>query len=233
MKSSADVVLEHGNSLTGVFTVLDIKTVSEYMFEKAKSEGPSRQQIWQVHLYSWLLKEAREHGDSNGLVALLFVNRNNGDMYYWEQEYDPFVTQQALDWIEECRAEPENVERNYHGPGISFVCDSCKWLTACWGPERPDGKPRQANDIKDDESVRRALQEYIEARDDEKNAKERKDFARALLSGAEPGNYDGMVLRWSSSGSRLIPDVDSIKFLLGTVPMKFVGTGGRLTVRRA
>jgi hypothetical protein len=151
-------------------------------------------------------------------VVVRYINRDNGEEIIHAQEYDPKITGKALEWIAQVYEDtaelgPEFVERDEDGPGLSVICDGCRWLTACWGPERPDGAMRQAILVRNDDDVAEALREYDHARAVAKEADAAKQLARAKVTASEPGQYGDLVLGWSGGGDKRSVDMEAVRKL--------------------
>ena len=65
----------------------------------------------------------------------------------------------------------------------------CPFYTACWAGYEPDNRLESERDI---ENIRR----YIEARNEEAAAAERKDEAREALKGVEGITLNGVTVQW-------------------------------------
>jgi hypothetical protein len=241
LRGSADALylptVRDGQLLIGG-TVEDVKTMGLFAFEWRQQAGVAREHLFQAHLYAWLLREGklpkrtlrrlRQAGWTSDTVpieqvVIRYICRDNGDEWVHAQDYDPKVTAAALEWIAEvcdttAELGPEFVDRDEDGPGLSVICDGCRWLTACWGPERDDGAlgehtMRQASLVRDDADVAEALRDYDRARALEKEAKEAKALARAKLTDSEAGQYGDLMLTWSGGGAKRVVDMDAVRAL--------------------
>lgn len=195
-----------------VVEVDDLKTKRDRrMIDYVRNRGPKRSELFQTHLYGSLL---RDHGvkpiqrqqalaDLGPLdvevVRLRYFARSaeEGDdgEYVYEQPYDPDIAAEAWDWVEQVTrsSSPDDLPRDQDGPGLSIVCDSCPFLTACWG-DAGDHAP-QSLLVVTDADLAQTFAEYDAARVDEREAKARKDLARAKLDASEPAIYtDGRDL---------------------------------------
>jgi hypothetical protein len=78
---------------------------------------------------------------------------------------------------------PLDFPQEGNGPRTGFPCDWCEYVTVCW-PDAEDGMSPQASSIVDDpELVAEKAATYLAARDEESQAKKRKDAAFAFLRG--------------------------------------------------
>lgn len=237
-------------------TVEDVKTMGRFAFEWREQAGVALAHLYQVHLYAYLLRTGaiprrtrtrlRRAGWAEDTVqveqvVVRYVNRDTGDEWVHVQPYDPKITSDALEWLaglyeSVASVGPELVERGEDGPGLSVICDSCRWLTACWGPQRVDGAMRQAVLVRDDRDVEQALIEYDQARAVEKEAKAVKDLARAKLTASDPGRYGELVLGWSGGGGKRAVDMDAVRALFADagleVPEKHTATRPSISVTK-
>lgn len=228
-----------------VCTVEDVKTRSTYTMDRARTYGPRPAEVWQVHLYADLLRRGRaKRKPLQGVevpverVRLRFLDRNDGSEHVWEQPYDPQVTADALWWLDEVErsGSPDELPRDEAGPGLSVVCDSCPFLTACWGPERPDGRPRQVLLVRDDEDAARYARELLDARQRKAAATDDEKAARAALAGTPDGLYGAVELVNTPVKGRTSVDLDAVREVwqaagLGELPEKVGKPSARLDVR--
>lgn len=220
--------------------VEDVKTRGRFVMDSARRHGPRTAELYQVHLYADLLRagmfqrrEKRLHGPQAVLdVRVRFLCRDDGDEHVWQQPYDPEIAAEAWAWLAEVRdySRPEFAPRDQRGPGLSAVCDSCPFRTACWGPA--GAVAAQATLVHDDADVQAALAEYDAGRTMEKEGKEIKESARAKLDGSEAGRYGGWELKWTGGNpTRPKPDAEAAFALLEDagveIPMTTPGVSSR------
>lgn len=170
-------------------------------------------------------------------VAWAYLDRSSGQVFVI---VEPFPGE-LVDVVEERAAElatyasdPDGAPRDEHGPGLSYVCDGCLWLRACWGEDaQPGTVGAQRNLVHDDAAVAEALEQYKRAGKEESAAASRKEFYKAMFSGFTPGTYGAWA--FSYPPPKDVEDKDAAVELLRAagldVPMK-PGTR-RLNVRRA
>lgn len=203
-----------------VCTVDDLKTKRDgRMVDYVRNRGPKRSELFQTHLYASLLRQGKIKplkrqqplADLGPIpierVRLRYIARTgeDGAEYPYEQPYDPEIAAEAWDWVDQVArsSSPDDVPRDQDGPGLSVVCDNCPFRTACWG-ESDDYAP-QSKLIVTDADLAAVLAEYDEARTIEREAKARKDMARATLDATEKAIYtDGSAafkLGWSGGGT--------------------------------
>jgi hypothetical protein len=141
--------------------------------------------------------------------AVLVVNRDDGRAKWWQWAVDE--DEYAHDvhaWLIDANHPPEEVPRDFRGPGIDRECDWCPFQWTCW-PEQPNGARPQAVLIHDDTDRAQALIEYVDAAARETRAVSDKKWARDKLTGSEPGQYGAYLLRWRKSAGR--EDLDKVE----------------------
>lgn len=217
--------------------VEDVKTKrNSGMLDKIVRYGPPRKELFQVHLYAYMVRKglfsAREKrlvGEQLVLdVRLRYIARDGGDEYVFEQPYDSAIAKEAWEWLEQATAytDPDDAPRGHDGPGLSYVCDSCPFRTRCWGEFTEDGPYPQRKLIEGREDIEAALTEYARGRDLEAEGKDLKAKARRMLDQAEPAIYGDLKLAWTGGNGTPadVPDVDAMKAMLKAaglaVPMK-------------
>lgn len=195
--------------------LIDVKTVGSNELHRTRLSGPRPRSILQVHGYAdAVMRRGYPHG--KGLrtadvdaIALLYVARDTGEAHVVPMAYDPDVVVAATAWWRNVtQADPATdlaYLRDERGPGLSIICDHCLWLRACWGPEaRPEnvGPQRLPDDVEPD-AIASAAAMYAQAQLTEKEAKQTKEFARALLEGVPAGTYGAWRVTWSKGRSYL------------------------------
>ena len=171
-------------------TVVDLKTVGDYSWQRALREGQmTRQQRWQTTTYGKGLIDAGHPIDT---IVIVYLHRETGETHYYAEPYDPDVAAEALDWYAWVAAtDPTLVPRDERGPGLSVICDGCPFRSACW----PDGPATIINEG-GPAAIADMLGLYRDAADRIAAAKKDQEFARAALDGLQPGDYGTYALRW-------------------------------------
>lgn len=197
-------------------TLIDLKTVGHNAVNRVQTSGPSKKHIWQTHGYAQAL---RNNGHDITRIALVYVDRSNGRVVHiHQQEFDPTILEQIENWWLEVNSvqDPTVLPRDETGPGLSRICDWCPWLKACWGETAAAGETgvqsRALEVMPDDErtqEVERLLHTYWEAAQVERDAKDRKTFARETLLTTTPGVYGDMILGWMSQSSYTVIDTEA------------------------
>jgi len=202
-------------------TVDDLKTKADRrMVDHMRSAGPSRAQLFQTHMYADLLrrgkvKVTRKLTDKMlakvgpidvQRVQLRYVARSgDDDEYLYEQEYDQSITDEAWEWVGQVTesAKPEDLPRDEDGPGLSYVCNNCEFLTACWGEQVGD-LPRQTLLLVEDEDRTEALADYHRGLELTREGSALKDKAKAMVTGSDPAIYHhgGQAFKLGWSGGK-------------------------------
>jgi hypothetical protein len=185
--------------------VLDLKTVGEWRLHGVRRSGAYEDHRLQVRGYALALHQS---GRAVRWVVWLYMDRANGQL---EVIVEPFSNAAALAVVERIRtlmwfAEqgPESAPREARGPGLSFACDGCPWLRACWGEGAQSGVVGgQRHLARDDPGTAAALALYDDARRRLSEAKADQEFARAILDGKAPGTYGTWKLRWRPGAYQL------------------------------
>lgn len=203
--------------------VEDVKTKSPYQWDAVLRYGATNAEIRQVLLYADLLRTegfanirgqrqlARLGPVNVGRIRFRFINRDSGDDHVQEMPYSVARASAARWWVRQVRQarSPEDLPRDFDGPGLSAVCDNCPFRTACWG-DIVAGRRPQSVLIRDDADREAALAEYVAVSAEMKPLKERLKFLRAQLDGSEPGAYGDNVLSWSGGNPVKTDDVDAM-----------------------
>ncbi|WP_258539744.1 hypothetical protein [Streptomyces ipomoeae] len=219
-----------------VVTVEDIKTKSTRRWDHVLRYGATDAELRQVYLYAGMLMS---HGfaDIRGQKELArlgpipvqrirfrFICRDNGEEFVQEFDIDPMRLSAAVWWVERVleAGDPERLQRDHDGPGLSAVCDHCSWATACWG-QAPPGVPVQTLLVRDDDDRSKALADYVRGHEIEAPGKQMKKKARAMLDKTKAGVYGANELRWTGQNPVEEPDVQAMVDLYETsdltVPM--------------
>lgn len=175
--------------------VLDVKTVSPYQLDEARRQGVRWRDEQQVTGYGQAL---RQQGKPVQWLGVLYVGtatsmlEQDTEGHLWLGQPDPAVEQANVDWwtdVTEGAAEPEPEPpaalRDEDGPGLSIVCDGCRWLRACWGPDAVPGRTGPQA-VHTDPEVAEAAAEYDAAKVAAKIAKQQQDAAKARLEATAP-----------------------------------------------
>jgi len=192
--------------------VVDLKTMSEWKMERFLDHGPQRGHRWQAHGYGEARVQAGQEVDRVQIVA---IERASGQVATWEDDHHADRMEPIIEWVEEVRdhaqRDPDAAPRDEYGPGISYLCDVCPFLTRCWGDDaRPGRRGPQAADPTDVPAISSALALYRDAMRREREAKDDKAFAGAVIANAPKGVYGSHELRWKRGYDRQ-PTLDTGK----------------------
>ena len=213
-----------------VVEVDDLKTKRDgRLVAHVRNVGPKRSELFQAHLYAGMLRRGEVSKIKRfsyladlgplpvELIRLRYWSRageqdDGAQEYPYEQPFDPDIEAEAWEWVKQVAgsSKPEDLPRDQDGPGLSIVCDNCPFVTACWG-EAGDRAPQSVLIVTDADLAQR-FAEYDSARAAEREAKARKDLARAVLDATEPAIYtdgDALAFRLYWSGGK-VGDVGKI-----------------------
>lgn len=206
-----------------VLTVEDVKTKSTYLWDRVLRYGATAAELRQVHLYAGLLAGvgfqdvpgqrylARLGPLDVRRIRFRFINRDNGEEHIQEIDYDPQRAAEARWWVDRVRetTQPEEMGRDFHGPGLDAICDHCPFRTACW-PGAAPGAPPQTVLVHNDKDRERALLEYVRGHELTSEGERIKKFARKKLDGSPAGIYGGNELSWGGERDAEEPDVQAM-----------------------
>lgn len=197
--------------------VTDYKTAGEYAWDRNARSGPPEYEWKQVLTYGLAVEEA---GGKVTEVQLLVWRRANGE---WESFTRPYDRAAAIAAVSELHAITAALEEGRPlprvragdellGPSVNALCARyCPAVRHCWDLDHvpADRSPEGWVLVKDDEDVAATLAEYDAVRVTENESKKRKDYARTLLEGVEPGEYGPNVLTWSGGRPTSKPDPEA------------------------
>ena len=193
-----EITLPSGLQLTGhadeVDTinneVTDFKTATDLAYRKRA--GAEDSHIRQVHLYALGLLQAGILKE-NPTVRLCYIDRSGREPepWVWQIEYEPNVIAAADEWLTDVQYAIENKEEASRDWPVGMCRRFCPWYSSC-RPEDNGGLP--VNDPK----IIEAANIYLEASEDEAEAKRVKEQARHMLKDADGVTPDGLVVRWTT-----------------------------------
>ncbi|MFJ4412959.1 hypothetical protein [Streptomyces sp. NPDC088925] len=212
-----------------VVTVEDVKTKSTYLWDRVVRYGATEAELRQAYLYAYLLRTvgwrdvwgqkplARLGAVDVRRIRFRFVNRDNGEEHIQTFDYDEVEGARARWWVERVSEldGPDDAERTFNGPGLSYICDNCPFRSACWGTPNPPGAAPQTILIHDDADRARALEEYVRGHALETEGKALKKLARAKMDGSAEGVYGANELVWSG-GREVAEEVPDRERMLDT-----------------
>lgn len=179
--------------------VVDVKSVKEWGLGQVRTWGPRQVHMDQTDGYALALRQTR--AADVRWTALVYVDRANGDSEVFVRPFGPREAARVMErltLIARWRDDPLAAPRDEDGPGLSWLCDHCPWLRACWGPRaKPGDSSVLGLDPEEHDAIEAALEEYDAARAAAKAADERMKKARALLDRGRRGQYGEMHLAWA------------------------------------
>ncbi|MFI9149457.1 PD-(D/E)XK nuclease family protein [Streptomyces sp. NPDC053367] len=206
-----------------VLTVEDVKTKSTYLWDRVVRYGATAAELRQVYLYAGALSEvgfenvpgqrylARLGPLPIGRIRFRFINRDSGAEHLQEFDFDPQRAAEAQWWVERVRESqsPEDMPRDFHGPGLDAICDYCPFRSLCW-PGAAPGVPEQTALIHNDADREQALIEYVQGHELASEGNRIKNFARKKLDQSPPGVYGSNRLSWRGGNDEEKDDVEAM-----------------------
>lgn len=193
-----------------VLVVVDVKTGDRWKLRHVRRAGPFAEHEMQVDGYCTALVQA---GHDVRYAAWLYLERETGQTCtvvkrFTNGDVDRVFAQvarirgwAATDPGAAPRANAAGARRR--GPGLDPECDSCPWLTSCWGPSARRGQVGgQAVVAEEPGGLRAAFELELDAAARESAAKRDRRFAGAVLSGTDVGPYGPYALVERGGGTR-------------------------------
>ncbi|GAO08674.1 hypothetical protein TPA0598_04_03100 [Streptomyces lydicamycinicus] len=206
-----------------VLTVEDVKTKSTYMWDRVLRYGATAAELRQVHLYAGALHEegfedvpgqrylSRLGPLDIGRIRFRFINRDSGAEHIQEIDFDPQRAAEAQWWVERVRetSDPEEMPRDFNGPGLDAICDYCPFRSLCW-PGTAPGVPEQTALIHNDADREQALIDYVKGHELASEGDRIKKFARKKLDQSPAGIYGPNRLSWRGGNDEEKDDVEAM-----------------------
>lgn len=209
-----------------IATIVDWKTVKQ----RTLSYFPSRQQIWQVQTYGYLMSKGAGRPVEN--VALVAISRDGDerDVIMHIEPYDESVALDALLWLENVRAsvEPPAPEKD----AVSYCSNFCKYYDAsgevgCVGIKKENVPTVLIKEL----SVANASSKYLQIDNEIKTLTAEKEAIRSALEGYSGVTEDGVQISWTPVAGRRTVDSTEVEKLLGFIPYKVGKDSMRLEVK--
>jgi hypothetical protein len=178
---------------------------------------PSKQQRWQVQVYGWLV-EQNGHVVENVTLVAIARDGDERDIVYHTEPYDAKVAQEALAWLTDVRGMTEAPAPE---KDASFCKHYCSYYDAsgevgCVGK----GKAGAEGALIEDEEARSAVRDYLSCVSEISELEKIKDSLKQRLEGVSGLTPEGVRVTWTEVAGRKSVDEDTVKELLGFVPLK-------------
>jgi hypothetical protein len=187
--------------------VLDVKSVKEWGLGQVRTKGPKDAHWDQADGYCLALRQTKQADVRwSGVV---YVDRATGDYEPFIRPFGPAEAARVMERmavVAKWRQDPMAAPRDEDGPGLSWLCDHCPFLRACWGPlAKPGDWSVVGVDPEQHDQITAALEEYDTARSAAAAADDRMKAARARLDRARSGQYGEIHLSWrgGSNGGQI------------------------------
>lgn len=154
-------------------TLVDTKTTSDRWLQHIKVHGPSRDHVWQTHLYAAALIA---QGKPVRRIVIDYLARDTGNDHQAVIEFRPAVVGEALEWLDTVRSTPLVYLNRDYEPDSSF-CEHCPFRDTCWAGGVAERDPRSVLYIEEPDAAKWADQLW--------RAREAKAAATALEAEAK------------------------------------------------
>lgn len=187
--------------------MIDVKTKDG--MEWVKREGSSQSDKFQRHLYSLAAIQEGLLKEEDLLVGNYYVDRSAKDdvPILLMESYDPTLTAEIDAWISDvvyAVVQQEDASRDIP----AAVCERiCEFFTVCRGGL----EVHEGGDLIEDPTLISAIDMYVEARDLEKVAAQRKKEAAAILAGIN-GTDGRFQVRWVHVNATTVNQFDKAAF---------------------
>ena len=183
----------------------------------------SKQKIWQVQTYGYLLHLS---GVEVHTVTLVGIPRDGteNDIVVHSEPFNPAIGQEALEWLGRVEAATEAPEPEREGKFCESYCPFYK--DKCHGIPKDYSGEAISDDVK-----AQAAKDYVELSAKIKELEALQGAAKAELEGVSGVTFDGITVKWSEVRGRETVDVDQAKALFGSLPMKQGSPSYRLSVK--
>lgn len=201
--------------------IVDVKTVNG--LDTVRRYGPHGEHWVQVLAYA--LGETQRTGRRIRWAVLIYVDRGTGAEEVFVREITPAVLLAIVDRVRAivtATADPDHAPRTtaalpgtrrwrLRGPGKSYDCNECPWLSRCWPGAKPGVVGAQSAIVYTDAAVEAALGAYAAAARTASDAALEQDFWRSVLAGSPAGIYGPWRLTWTKNGSIRVTAVRALE----------------------
>jgi hypothetical protein len=168
-----------------------------------------------VQVMAYILGKIQETGRRIRWAVLIYVDRGSGEVEVFVREATDAALLAVVARVGEIHrwaADPDTAPRTtaalpggrrwrLRGPGLSWACNECWWLSRCWPGAVPGVRGAQANLVRSDPAREAALGAYAAASAAVGDATTEKDFWRSVLDNSPEGVYGRWRLSWTRAGS--------------------------------
>jgi len=201
--------------------VIDLKTLGAYLLGGIEHDGVVDEHRTQVRGYATAL---RQWGYAVAWVAWLYMDRANGEVAIHIEPFgedEEAATEDRVRHLVALSARPDAAPRGHRGPGLSWVCDGCAWLKACFGPDAEPGDTG-ALQVHTEPEIAFAAEKYAELRSQIGPLEKDRDMYAAMVGRPKPGVYGDMVITYGRDREEIDKEaaVDMLELLGAEVPVK-------------
>lgn len=201
--------------------VIDLKTLGAYLLGGIEHDGVREEHRVQVRGYATAL---RQFGFPVAWVAWLYMDRANGDVAIHIEPFDEeaeLALEERVRYLVELAKAPDAAPRGHRGPGLSWVCDGCAWLRACFGPDAEPGDSG-ALQVHTAPEIAFAAEKYAELRAQIGPLEKDKEMYAAMIGRPKPGVYGDMVITYGRDREEVDEKgaVEMLELLGAEIPYK-------------
>lgn len=177
----------------------DAKSAGKWMWEQVGKVGVPTAVVDQTMLYAYALRLTGKPVED---VEVIYINRENGAA---ESFLFPYDEQRAVKALTYLRTIADTLDlgmplpRDRQGPSTDPICGRfCAARRHCWNMDEADDRgasPEYVTLVKHDPDVQWALEQYDTAREAEGEAKREKERMKALIEGADYGQYGTLIYK--------------------------------------
>lgn len=201
--------------------VIDLKTLGAYLLGGIEHDGVVEEHRTQVRGYATAI---RQWGMPVAWVAWLYMDRANGEVAV---HIEPFTeeseraTEERVRYLVGLAAAPDAAPRGHRGPGLSWVCDGCAWLKACFGPDAEPGDS-SALQVHTAPEIEFAAKKYAELRAQIGPLEKDRDMYGAMIGRPKPGTYGDMVITYGKDSEQVDKEaaVEMLALLGAEIPVR-------------
>lgn len=204
--------------------VLDWKSTTK----KNQSYFPTKSQLWQVHVYGYLLEKNNKPVNKVTLISLARDGTEN-DIKVHSEPYNEAIALEGLKWL-------RTIEEMTEPPAPEKIVQFCAYYCPYYDQSGKVGCMGKEADLRDlptieDEMLIQAVKDYLLYSQKIKELEQKQDMAKYILEGTVGQTPDGIKVLWKEVAGRTSIDESEVFNKLGYVPKKTGNPSWRLTIK--